>query len=251
MPSRSAIVKYIDDFLRVAEIQDESRNGLQVEGADQVKRVGLAVDACLAAYKQAVAAGCQMVIAHHGLIWDHFRSITGPMARQVKFLMDHGLNLYGVHLPLDVHPDVGNNAMLRRLLGVNRIKPFGLYHGIHVGLEGVLAKGASTEELAARLCRKIGGSPVVLPFGKKLNRRIALCSGGGACLLREAVDKGADCYITGEPEHWNHHAAAEAGLNVIYLGHYYSEQLGVQALGGRLRKRFGVETVFLDQPTIV
>ncbi len=251
MPSRAKIVTYLNDLLRVTEIEDTSRNGLQVEGAAQVRRVGLAVDACLAGYKKAVAARCQFLVVHHGLIWDNFRTVSGPAARHVKFLMERGLNLYAAHLPLDIHPELGNNAMLFKTLELTDRKPFGLYHGIHVGFEGVLPRARSAQDLAAMLQKKLGGKPLVLPFGKKLNRRIALCTGGGACLLREAADKRADCYITGEPEHWNHHAAMEAGLNVIYAGHYWSEQLGVRELGRQLRRQFDVQTVFLDQPTIV
>jgi dinuclear metal center YbgI/SA1388 family protein len=251
MASRTKIVTYLNDLLRVSEIEDTSRNGLQVEGAAQVRRVGLAVDACLASYKKAVAGRCQMLVVHHGLIWEGIKSVSGHSARHVKFLLSHGLNLYAAHLPLDIHPELGNNAMLFKTLDLTDRKPFGLYHGINVGLEGVLPRARSIKDLAAALQKRLGGKPLVLPFGKKLNRRIALCTGGGACLLREAADKQADCYITGEPEHWNHHAAMEAGLNVIYLGHYWSEQLGVQEVGRQLRREFDVQTVFLGQPTIV
>lgn len=251
MTARTKIVEFLNHLLRVPEIADKSCNGLQVEGAARVSRVGLAVDACLASYRKAAQARCQMLVVHHGLIWEGIKSVSGREGQHVRYLIKHDLNLYAAHLPLDIHPELGNNAMLFKALALTGRKPFGLYHGIHVGLEGVLSKPARTADLAALLARKLGGKPLVLPFGRRLNRRVALCSGGGACLLQEAADKGADCYITGEPEHWNHHAAAETGLNVIYLGHYESEQYGVQQLGKQLREEFGLDTVFLKEPTLV
>ena len=169
----------------------------------------------------------------------------------MQFLVKHDINLYGAHLPLDIHPEVGNNAMLCETIGLEERKPFGLYHGMNVGVEGVLRRGRSVKDLAEAFRKRISSRAIVLPFGRRLSRRIAICSGGGGCLVGEAADKGVDCYITGEPEHWNHHAAAEAGLNVIYIGHYCSEKLGVQEVGRRLREEFGVETVFLNEPTIV
>jgi dinuclear metal center YbgI/SA1388 family protein len=249
--SRDKIVNYLNSFLEIEKIKDSSCNGLQVQGVKNIKRVGLAVDACMAAYKKAAAKKCQMLVVHHGLIWNGLTSIRGAEYEQVRYLLEHGLNLYAAHLPLDMHSEVGNNIMLVKALRLSSIKPFGKYKDNFIGYEGVLPAPSSLDGLG-RACRKIlGGTFSTLPFGKKKCRTIAIVSGGGSEAIPEAVDKGIDCFITGEALHWNHHAALEARLNVLYLGHYHSEKPGVKALGKKLEKEFDVETVFIDEPTKV
>jgi dinuclear metal center YbgI/SA1388 family protein len=169
----------------------------------------------------------------------------------VRFLLDRGLNLYAAHLPLDMHPDVGNNAMLAKALKLSSVKPFGEYKGNLIGCLGVLPSPLTVGDVG-RACRKaVGGTFAMLPFGKKKCRTVAIVSGGGSDAIPEAIDRGIDCFITGEPTHWNHHAALESRLNVLYLGHYHSETLGVKAVGKKLRNEFGVEIVFVDEPTMV
>jgi dinuclear metal center YbgI/SA1388 family protein len=249
--SRDKIVNYLNSFLEIERIKDASCNGLQVQGVKQVKRIGLAVDACMAAYKKASAKKCQMLVVHHGLIWDGLKSIRGAEREQVRYLLDHGISLYAAHLPLDMHPVVGNNAVLAKALGLSSVKPFGKYKGNYIGCAGVLPE-VMTVDAAGRSCKKIlGGGFFSLPFGKRKCRSLAIVSGGGSDAIPEAIEKGIDCFITGEASHWNHHAALEGHLNVLYLGHYHSEKPGVKALGKKLEKEFDVETVFLDVPTKV
>jgi dinuclear metal center YbgI/SA1388 family protein len=248
---RNDLVRHLNELLRVKDIKDSSRNGLQVEGAGEVRRVALAVDACLDAYRLAAAARCQMVIAHHGLIWDGLRSISGVQGRHVKYLLEHDLNLYGSHLPLDVHDELGNNARLAKMMGLESRERFGLYSETLISFKGVLPRPATAVELARTLQRRTGGRPMLLPFGKARNRTVGICSGGGSDLLGQAIEQGLDCYVTGEASHFTHHLAKEGGINVIFLGHYHSEKCGVQALGHHLVKTFGVEVEFLDVPTLV
>ncbi len=249
--SRDKIVNYLNTFLQIDKIKDSSCNGLQVEGVKNVGRVGLAVDACMAAYKKAAAKRCQMLVVHHGIIWNGLTSIRSAVREQVRFLLDHGINLYAAHLPLDMHPDVGNNAMLARALGLSSVKPFGEYKGNLIGCQGVLPSPMTVGDVG-RACRKVvGGTFTMLPFGKRKCRAVAIVSGGGSDAIPEAIDKGIDCFVTGEPAHSNHHAALESRLNVLYLGHYHSETLGVKALGATLKGKFGVETVFIGEPTLV
>jgi dinuclear metal center YbgI/SA1388 family protein len=248
---RDALVKYLDATLRIAAIQDSSCNGLQVQGAPVVRRIGLCVDACMDAYTMAAEAKCQMVIAHHGIIWKGIPSISGTVYTQIKYLMTNDINLYAAHLPLDLHPVYGNNAELAKMIGLTDIKPFGLYHGIAIGFEGVLTKETTLDRLSAGLAKELGSKIVELPFGKKKIKSIAIISGGAGEELGEAIEKKIDCYITGESVHQNHHQAKEAGINAIFCGHYESETLGVKAIGRLLEKKFGVETLFLDIPTIV
>jgi dinuclear metal center YbgI/SA1388 family protein len=249
---RDAIVTFLDTELRIAQIEDFSCNGLQVQGAESVSRVALAVDACLDAYEAAAREHCQMLIVHHGMIWGGLRSVTKTVHRQIKFLFENNISLYGAHLPLDLHPMYGNNAQIAKgIFGMKALKPFGNYKGVLVGFEGTLPRAAAPSALAARLTAALGGSAVVLPFGKPLVRRVAVMSGGAADELGEAIDKGMECYITGEPKHENYQRAKEAGISVIYGGHYHTEKPGVQALGKLLEKKFGLECVFLDIETTI
>jgi dinuclear metal center YbgI/SA1388 family protein len=192
-----------------------------------------------------------MVVAHHGLIWNTPRRLTGAHGRHVRFLLDQGISLYAAHLPLDLHPTLGNNAGLARLLGLVRRKPFGRYHDRVIGFQGVLPRPRTIRDLAAGLDRALGGRSVLLPFGRRMIRSVGVVSGGAAEELAEAIEKDLDCYITGEPIHACHHLALEAGINVIFAGHYHTEKPGVQAVGRWLARRFGLETVFLDLPTVV
>ena len=245
------LVAFLDEHLRREQIPDTSRNGLQVQGADTVQRVGLAVDACLASYEAAVAAGCELLVVHHGLIWEGLGAITGPVYRQVKYLVENDLNLYAAHLPLDLHPQSGNNIRLARLLDIADPKPFGAYKGIDIGFRGSLPEPLPVPRLADRLRERIGGPNQVLPFGPERVSTVGIVSGGGSECMNEAIRKGIDCLITGEAQHWNHHRALEGAIHVIYAGHYHTETLGVEALGELLEQRFGVTSQFLDIPTLV
>jgi dinuclear metal center YbgI/SA1388 family protein len=248
---REKLVRFLDKELRINEIQDLSRNGLQVEGTEKIRRVGLAVDACQEAYEAAAHEDCQMIITHHGMIWGGLPSITKTVYRQIHYLFDHEINLYAVHLPLDLHPKYGNNAQIADILRIRSRKPFGDYKGTFVGWEGLLPGAVNIRALSDRLEKTLGGNNTLLPFGKKEIRRVGIMSGRATDILAEAVRKGLDCFITGEPIHEHHHLARDAGINVIYCGHYHSEKAGVQAVGKLIEKKFWIESVFLDIPTIM
>ena len=248
---RIVLVNYLNELLNIAGIEDRSCNGLQVQGTEKISCIGLAVDACLSAYEKAVAERCQMVLAHHGLIWGGLTSITGAVYRQVKYLADKGLNLYAAHLPLDAHPEYGNNIILARMLSLIGVKPFGLYKNTSIGFEGALPRPLSCEAIGKTIQAKIGGKFSALPFGKAENMSIAVVSGGGTDAMDEAIDKRIDCFLTGEGVHANHHKALESHINVVYCGHYETETVGVKALGAFLEKQFAVKTVFLNVPTLV
>jgi dinuclear metal center YbgI/SA1388 family protein len=248
---RDALVSHLNTVLSISDIPDDSCNGLQVEGTEEINTIGLAVDACQAVFKKAIAGECQMLIVHHGLIWRGLTSITGIIRRQIDLLLSNDLNLYAAHLPLDLHAKFGNNIALAKILGLKDIKPFGLYKGKTIGFMGTAPKSMSIEEIGTAINSKVGGTFSSLPFGKPQNLTIAVISGGGSEDLPEAVEKGIDCFVTGEAAHWNHHVALEAGINVLYCGHYHTETLGVKLLGGHLEKTFDVKTIFIDEPTLV
>lgn len=247
--ARDALVAYLDTYLDVAGWSDKSLNGLQVEGADRVSRVALATDTALATIGMAAEAGAQMMVAHHGLFWGRVEAVTGPLRARLAALLQAEISLYVSHLPLDAHPEVGNNAVLGRLLELEELEPFGRWGDRAIGVLGRLPEAVDRSTLAARLEALLGDRPDVLAFGGDTIRRVAVVSGAAADLIPEAAEVGADAFITGETSHTAYHQARERGINVLFAGHYATETLGVRALGDHLAERFGLETVFLDAPT--
>ena len=247
---RDELVAYLDEYLKIKTIQDESQNGLQVEGPEQVHKVVFAVDACREAFKHALAAGAQMLIVHHGLFWDKPIRLVGPLFGRVQALIKGECALYAVHLPLDLHLEVGNNAELARLLDLKERQPFGEYHGIKIGIAGELDSPLPLELLIRRLEQATGKHAVrVLAHGPELVSRVGCVSGGAAMLIDQAAQLGFDTFVTGEPSHSSFHYAAEHGLNVIFGGHYATETLGIKALARHVAEKFGLETLFVDIPT--
>lgn len=247
---RDELITYLDTYLRIREIEDSSQNGLQVEGPVEVMRVAFATDACLTAFDQAVAAGAQLLVVHHGLFWDKPQLLVGILLRRVRVLLEGKCGLYAAHLPLDVHPEVGNNVELARLLGMKMPRPFGEYRGIEVGVGGFLDPPLPVEALAERLAQATG-EPVrrVLRHGSGMAARVACVSGGAAFLTDQVAAAGFDTFVTGETSHSYFHLAAEYGLNVVYGGHYATETLGVKALARHLADKFGLKTLTLSLPT--
>lgn len=246
---RDRLVAYLDEYLGIAEWEEKSLNGLQVEGSAEVERVALATDAALATFAMASAAGAGFLIVHHGLFWGRVEPITGPHRARVAALLEAGISLYAAHLPLDAHPGVGNNAVLARLLELENPTPFGRWGSRSIGWRGVLESPTDPTALAARLEALLGARPDVLPFGADEVRTVAIVSGAAADLVFEAAQAGVDAFVTGETSHVAWHQARELGMNVFFAGHYASETLGVRALGDHLAAEFDLETVFLDAPT--
>jgi dinuclear metal center YbgI/SA1388 family protein len=244
MANRDEIVSFLDKTLRTSEIKDSSCNGLQVQGTGDVRRVGLAVDACMESYEAAGEAGCQMLIVHHGLIWHGLRSITGRVHRHLQLLIAEEMNLYASHLPLDMHPEYGNNIRLARLLGLRGVKPFGSYENMLIGFQGTLPAPSTPDKLAAKLAASLGGKPLVLGLGPAKVRTVGVVSGGAGGMVDQCA--GLDCYVTGETVHHSYQLARETGTNVVFAGHYHSEKPGVQAVGALLARKFGVKAVFLE-----
>jgi dinuclear metal center YbgI/SA1388 family protein len=244
-------VAFLDTELRTASIKDYSCNGLQVEGSQTASRIAFAVDACLESYQLAIKNGCQMLVVHHGIIWDGIRAVGGPIRDQLACLLKNELNLYASHLPLDCHPQYGNNAGIAQILSAEHLKPFGNYKGLDIGVEGVLPKAVTLNTIVQTLCENLKTECTVLPFGTEKVTSIAAVSGGGGDTLNEAITKKIDCFITGEPIHQNYHAALEGKINVVYAGHYHTEKPGVQSLAALCKKKFGIETLFLDIPSLI
>jgi dinuclear metal center YbgI/SA1388 family protein len=248
--NRDKLVAYLGDLLQIKTVEDRSNNGLQVEGAGDVTRLAFAVDAGLAAFEAAREAGAQMLVVHHGLFWGEPIMVTGIHRRRLAVLLDAAVSLYAVHLPLDFHPEFGNNAVLARWLGLEEVQDFGEYRGHAAGTMGRLPEPLSLEAFAGQVGQALGAPPIrVWPFGSETVQRVGIVSGAAASLVDQAAEADVDAYLTGELSHSVYHQARELGLNVVYGGHYATETAGLYALAEHLARHLGLETTFLDLPT--
>ena len=243
------LVSYLDEYLRVRDVPDYAGavNGLQVDGSAEITRIAVAVDAAQATIEGAAAQGANLLIVHHGLFWDGNQPVTGRRYRRLRALLEADLALYASHLPLDAHPEVGNNAVLARELGIEIGGPLGEYKGRPIGVWGTL--DLSREALAARLDEKLGCRIKLVAGGPERVRRVGVVTGGAGDQLGAARDLGLDAFITGEGAHHNYFDAEEGGINLYFGGHYATEVWGVRALGGHLEEKFGLPWTFVDHPT--
>ncbi|MEX0692232.1 MAG: Nif3-like dinuclear metal center hexameric protein [Gemmatimonadales bacterium] len=244
------LVAALDVQLRVVDVPDHPNalNGLQVDaGRQAVSKVAVAVDACLATIEAAAKSGAEVLIVHHGLFWGGAQPITGRHGLRLRRLIESGISLYSAHLPLDLHPELGNNAILARELGLTDLTPFGTFEGNRIGFGG--AADVTLVELANCLTRAVGATPRVIATGPERVRRVAVVTGGGSSCLKEAVDEGYDTLVTGEAPHHAYFDAEEWQTNLVLGGHYATETIGVKALGRHIETQFGVPWVFLDHPT--
>jgi dinuclear metal center YbgI/SA1388 family protein len=245
----SQIVGYCDKLLRTSDVQDYEGacNGLQVENEGSVTLIAAMVDATLATVREAVAAGADLLLVHHGLFWSPSHPWTGKRYELLRLLLDNSLAVYSSHLPLDAHPTLGNNAQLCAALRLKKGKPFLPNHGQPIGFR---AKGKlSLQELAERLKRATGVAPRVVPGGPKTCREIGIVSGGAGADVRLAAEEGLDTFVTGEGPHWTFGIAEELGINILYGGHYATETFGVKALARHISIKFHVPWVWLEHPT--
>lgn len=245
MASRDEIVHHTHELLDVARFNDYGPNGLQLEGRAEVQRLVSGVTASRALIDAAIAARADAILVHHGLFWrGQSGALTGWLAERVRRLMVHGVNLLAYHLPLDAHPELGNNATWGQALGLVADARFGEQQLGFIGTAP--AALASAAALAAAAERAVGRSVTVLPGDGRLLRRIGWCSGGAQSYFEAAMAAGADAYLTGEISEPQAHLARETGVAFIACGHHASERGGVQALGAALAARFGLEHQFID-----
>jgi dinuclear metal center YbgI/SA1388 family protein len=242
------LVEYLDDYLNTAGVADYpgAHNGLQVENSGGVGKIGAAVDACEAVFAEAAARGVSLLLVHHGLFWSPQR-LTGAMYRKARTAIQHDLAVYSSHLPLDLHPVVGNNAQLCKALGLTRCTPAFSYKGQPIGLKA--AASWSLEEVARRLEKALGSAPHLCPGGPSKTKRIGVVTGGAGGEVAQAVAEGVDTFITGEGPHHSYPLAEELGINLFYGGHYATETFGVKALAQHLSRKFRLPWEFIDHPT--
>jgi dinuclear metal center YbgI/SA1388 family protein len=242
------IVAFSDTYLRVAEIEDYDHavNGLQVENSGVVTKIGAAVDASSRTLQEAASRRVDFLLVHHGLFWAGQQPVTGPFHRQLRTAFDHNIAVYSAHLPLDLHPKVGNNAQLAAAIQLGSTKPILEYKGTPIGLVG---KGSSScRELVTRLEKAVAGPVKAFCYGPKKPRSIAVVTGGAGSEIHTMAKERVDTFITGEAPHWAAVAAEELGMNLLLGGHYATETFGVKALAALLSKKFSVPWTFIDCP---
>lgn len=241
------LIRALDDLLDPAAFDDMGPNGLQVPAQRPIDRVVTGVTAQRELFERAVQEQAQLVLVHHGLFWNFAPvGLTPLLAERLRPLFRHEIALAAYHLPLDAHPEVGNNALLAEALGA----------GGHVAFAGIgrgatFAEPLPAAELFARVRAVTGREPLVFDSGPAEVRRLAIVSGGAASRLGQAIAEGYDAFLTGEPKENVMADAREAGIHFIAAGHYATETFGVRRLGDWLAERFGVEHVWVDIPNPV
>lgn len=257
MPAPTAdILADLNALLDPARFEDYGPNGLQVPGAPQVDTVATGVSAHLELFERAATENAQLLIVHHGLFWGTSPGpIDAALKRRLKILFDADIGLAAYHLPLDAHPELGNNALIAKALGAESLEPFALHHGEPIGFIATLPgdrpgedDGIPAHALITRVRELTARDPLVFDAGPPTIRRLAIVSGGGADYIADAIAAGADALLTGEPVERVMSTAREAGIHFIAAGHYATETFGVKALGEHIAQRFGVRHVFLDVP---
>ncbi|WP_019342632.1 Nif3-like dinuclear metal center hexameric protein [Stutzerimonas stutzeri] len=244
----TTLVDEADRFLNAAKMPDYCPNGLQVEGRPQVRRIVSGVTASQALLDAAVEAQADVVLAHHGYFWkNEDPRVVGIKQRRLKTLLCNDISLLAYHLPLDVHPEVGNNVQLARLLGLTVEGALEPNNPRSVGLVGSLDTPLAPADFMQRVQNALGREPLMVE-GLGLIRRVAWCTGGAQGYIDQAVTAGVDAYLTGEISEPTVHIARENGLSFFAAGHHATERYGVQALGEYLAKRFAIEHLFIDCP---
>ncbi|QSA96464.1 Nif3-like dinuclear metal center hexameric protein [Methylococcus sp. EFPC2] len=246
---REALTAFFEDLLQASRFPDYGPNGLQIEGTARIARAAFAVSATADSVLQAIAGEAQALVVHHGLFWKFHgaRPLTGPFARRVLPLVRHEVNLYGYHLPLDAHPEVGNAATLGRAIGLVEQTPFGDYQGVPTGVKGQLADAPSAGELRERLSGLLNREVwLSSPDDTARVRSLGIITGGANGEWKQAVAAGLDAYLTGEMSEHDWHEAQEAGIHMYAGGHHATERFGIRALMAYTESRLNLNCFFID-----
>jgi dinuclear metal center YbgI/SA1388 family protein len=249
----SDILAEADRLLEPARFEDFCVNGLQVPGPAEVDKIATGVSAHAQLFEQAASANANLLLVHHGLFWGSgVRTIDPALKRRLQILFDADIALAAYHLPLDAHPELGNNALLAHALGAEHLEPFGEHRGQTIGFIATLeGEGVETRQLTAKIAEVTEREPLLLDGGPARIERLAIVSGAGSDYVHEAAAAGAQALLTGEPAERVTATAKELGVHVIAAGHHATETFGIRALGELLAGRFGLEHVFIDVPNPV
>lgn len=247
MINRDELACYLDNYLACKQFNDYAPNGLQIEGTDTVFRICTAVTASLDVICRAVALKADALLVHHGYFWrGESAVITGMKYQRVRQAILHNLNLYAYHLPLDCHPELGNNACIGQLLNIKDIQMHVAGNTTNLLWSGVLDQSLTVEQLSHRIDEQFLRKPLCISGSKKSIKRIAWCSGGAQDFIEHAHQLGVDAYLSGEISERTYYQARELGIHYFSCGHHATERYGIQALGAHLANKFGIEHQFID-----
>lgn len=242
--TRDDIDAYLRGLLEVDRFKDYGPNGLQVEGKPEVRKLVSGVTASRALIEAAALAGADALLVHHGLFWrGHDGRLTGWLKARVALLIEHGISLFAYHLPLDAHPELGNNAQLGARL---KLKPDGRFGDQDLGWLGRPPVAMTPAALSALLQFKLGRAPLAVEGDGRSIQRVAWCTGGAQGMFEAAINAGADAYITGEISEPQAHLARETGVAYYACGHHVTERYGAPALGAHVAQHFGLEHQFIE-----
>ncbi len=243
------LTDYLGSYLAVDRGGDYAPNGLQVEGRSEIKKLAIGVSACLELFERAQAGGADACLVHHGIFWRGQSSVlTGVQYRRVSALIESGMALLAYHLPLDAHPEVGNNAVAARELGLTEISPFARHEGVDIGVVGHFPTAVRAASLVERVGALLGQEPLAFLSGPDPVSTMAIVSGAAEGDFREAITMEIDAFLTGEASEWVMNVARESRTHFLAGGHYATERLGVKALGRHLGQKFPIEVEFIDIP---
>ena len=237
----------LDQYLEIHQFKDYCPNGLQVEGRSEIKKIITGVTACQALIDQAIEEKADAILVHHGFFWKgESQQITGMKYNRIKALIENGINLYAYHLPLDVHPELGNNAQLAKLLDITDRRPLEPWDKRSVGRVGKFEQAISPAQLSERLKTVLDREPLHIDGGKTEIKTIAWCTGGGQDYINIAADQGIDAFISGEISERTVHIAREMGIHYFAAGHHATERYGVQALGEWIASEMAIEVKYIE-----
>ncbi|MCL2103585.1 MAG: Nif3-like dinuclear metal center hexameric protein [Kiritimatiellaeota bacterium] len=241
------VTRFLDSTLKTDVFRDTSNNGLQIANDGTVSHVAVGVDASLRFLKEAAKQGADFVICHHGISWcDSLKRIAGLNYELVSLAIRRNIALYASHLPLDAHPQYGNNAQLCHALGITRLKPAFGYHGETIGFMGALPQAIPFRAFCARVAEKVNKAFSSVAFGPEKVRTVGVVSGGASDMVTQAAELGADVFLTGEPSLQGYNQAENAGMNVVFAGHYATEVFGIRALAKRIAEKFRIPVTLID-----
>ena len=255
MAHAQSVAARLDVLLRTAEVPDYpgALNGLQITSRRDVRRIATAVDFSSVTVDETIRLGADLLLVHHGMFWGGAQPLIGPAYERIAKLIAHDIAVYSSHLPLDVHPEIGNNVLLAQRLRLTPSAGFVRYKAIEVGVSGTSTVSTSALLTGAReLASEAGGTAIATRFASdRVTRHWGICTGAGADTdtIREALERGIDTMIVGEGPHHTAVQARDHGLVIIYAGHYATETLGVRALGERIAGELGIESRFIEAPT--
>jgi len=242
---RSELEKLLNDYLKPDQFRDYCPNGLQVEGKEDIGKVVTGVSASIELFKHAIDKNADAIIVHHGIIW--YKSpyiIKGSFKERIKLLLQNDINLFAYHLPLDAHPEIGNNAIIAKELGLKDVEPFGIFNDQNIGIKGKI-EPCSFEDFFEMIKAKINAKAIFFPFGSEVIKTIGIISGAAQKELRTAVEEGLDLYLTGEVSEETYHLAKEERIHFVAAGHTATEEFGIKALTEFLKQNSSIDAEFI------